>query len=124
MSTYTAAEVADYLSGRAASYGGDLQDILDETPVSLWDSPTELMTFWENRDLSHIFPQSDFPELADVWSNIIPEDPSDNRARGDDIMSSEEVVVAEYNNDELADILDDEIVDDSTEFLEELLELI
>ena len=124
MSTYTAAEVADYLSGRAASYGGDLQDILDETPVSLWDSPTELMTFWENRDLSHIFPQSDFPELADVWSNIIPEDPSDNRARGDDIMSSEEVVVAEYNNDELADILDDEIVDDSTEFLEELLELV
>jgi hypothetical protein len=124
MSTYTAAEVADYLTGRAASYGGDLQDILDETPVSLWDSPTELMTFWENRDLSHIFPQSEFPELADVWSNIIPEDPSDNRARGDDIMSSEDVVVAEYNNEEYADILDDEIIDDSTEFLEELLELV
>ena len=124
MTTYTAAEVADYLSGRAASYGGDLQDILDETPVSLWDSPTELMTFWENRDLSHIFPQSDFPELADVWSNIIAEDPGTNRARGDDIMSSEEVVVTEYNNDEFADIIDDEIVDDSTEFLEELLELI
>jgi len=124
MTTYTAAEVADYLSGRAASYGGDLQDILDETPVSLWDSPTELMTFWENRDLSHVFPQSDFPELANEWANIIPEDPSDNRARGDDIMSSDEVVVAEYNNEELADIIDDEIVDDSTEFLDALLELV
>ena len=124
MSTYTAAEVADYLSGRAASYGGDLQDILDETPVSLWDSPTELMTFWENRDLSHVFPQSDFPELADEWANIIAEDPSDNRARGDDIMSSEDMVVAEYNNEEFADLIDDEIVDDSTEFLEELLELV
>ena len=124
MSTYTAAEVADYLSGRAASYGGDLQDILDETPVSLWDSPTELMTFWENRDLSHVFPQSDFPELADVWSNIMPEDPSDNRARGDDIMSSEEIVVADYNNEEFADIIDDEIVDDSADFLAELLEFV
>lgn len=124
MSTYTAAEVADYLTNRAASYGGDLQDILDETPVSLWDSPTELMTFWENRDLSHIFPQSEYPELADVWSNIVPEDPSDNRARGAETMTSEDVVVADYNNQEFADIIDDEITDDSADFLAELLEFV
>jgi len=52
------------------------------------------------------------------------EDPSDNRARGAETMTSEDVVVADYNNEELAELLDDEIVDDSTEFLEELLEFV
>ncbi len=118
----TAIEVADYLDTRADFYGGTAADMLQLTPVELWDSPSELMEFWESKDLSHIFPQSTHPELADVWSNIVPEDPGPNRARGAEVMTDGEILTAEIDTQLDADIIDSTYTDDSSEFLSELLE--
>ena len=47
--------------------------MLELTPEHLWDSPSELYVFWESKHLSHIYPQSTHPELANDWDNIIAE---------------------------------------------------
>ena len=112
------------LEERASRYGGTLGDILSETPTCLWDSPTELEVFWEDRDLSHIFPQSTHPQLANNWGNIVPEDSSTNRSRGAEVMTQEELELAELDNQVDALAIDDTIIDDSDEFAETILELI
>lgn len=120
----TVLEATEYLSERAAPYGGDLQDILDLTPKHLWDSPSELMAYWEGRDLSHIFPQSQYPHLSNDWSNIIAEDPSINRGRGDEIMSPMDELQAHADNEAFANELEQQFTDDSPELLAELLEML
>jgi hypothetical protein len=112
------------LESRAARYGGTLGDILAETPTYLWDSPTELEMFWADRDLSHIMPQSKYPELADLWTNIMPEDSSVNRARGAEVMTQEEIELAELDNQISALEIDSMITDDSAEFAAEVIELV
>lgn len=116
--------VVAYLGERAARYGGDVSDMLDRTPVELWDSPTEIMAFWDSRDLSHVMPQSEFPELADVWDNIIAEPFEINRGRGANIMTVGEREYAQIINDVDADIIDATHMDDSAEFLHDLIESI
>ena len=118
----TATEIADYLDDRAGLYGGTAADMLNITPVELWDSPSELMEFWESKDLSHMFPQSTHPELANVWSTIMPEDPSLNRSRGAEVMTDEEILEAERDNQFDADLIDSIYGDDSPQFLAQLLE--
>lgn len=112
------------LESRAARYGGTLGDILAETPTYLWDSPTELEMFWADRDLSHIMPQSQYPELSDVWGNIIPEDSSINRARGAQVMTQEEIATAEIDNQLAALEIDSMVTDDSADFAAEVIELV
>ena len=112
------------LDERAARYGGTVAQMLDITPPALWDSPTELTTFWDQRDLSHVFPQSDYPWLSDDWGNIIPESPDVNRARGADIMTPDEMLDAQLDNELLAMEIDATTVDDSSEFMDELLEMV
>ena len=120
--TLTAIEVANYLDSRADYYGGTAADMLQLTPVELWDSPSELMQFWESKDLSHVFPQSTHPELADVWTNIVPEDPGPNRARSAEVMTDQEILDADIDAQLDADIIDSTYTDDSPEFLSELIE--
>lgn len=112
------------LESRAIRYDGTLGDILAETPTYLWDSPSELEAFWNGRDLSHIFPQSTHPELAMDWNNIVAEDSSINRSRGAEVMTQEELEIAEINNQIEALELDVIYTDDSVEFAEMVLDLI
>ncbi len=121
--TYTLDQATQILSDRASLYGGELSDILNITPMSCWDNPDELVEFWEGRDLSHIFPQSTYPSMANDWTNIIPEDPSVNRSRGADIMTSNEEFFAHLDNDVYADTLDITLDGDSYEVLSEVVEL-
>ena len=116
--------VYSMLDERAARYGGTVADMLDITPVSLWDSPTELTTFWDQRDLSHVFPQSTYTWMSDDWGNIIPESPSVNRARGADIMSQTEIIDAQLDNELLAMDIDTMTFDDSPEFMGELMDVV
>ena len=120
----TVEECIKVLDDRAAPYGGCAGDLLDLTPVQLWDSPTELMTYWKSKDLSHVYPQSWYPEMSDDWGNIIAEDSDVNRARGAQIMTPQEKSIALADNELDADIIDSNYDDDSSEFLEELLELV
>ena len=120
----TIQQVTDDLAQRAANYGGDIADILNLTPVDLWDSPSELQEFWAGRDLSHIYPQSTFPMMSDDWGNIISEDSSLNRARGAEVMTSDEIVDAQADAIAEADFIDSVFVDDSDEVLDFVLDLI
>jgi len=119
----TAEYVADVLTTRASYYGGTLGDMLARTPVCLWDSPNELLEFWADKDLSHIYPQSTHPELAEVWTNIVAEDASVNRGRGAQVMSNLDVHVAGTDAQFDAELLDVLYTDDDAEFAEAILEL-
>ena len=124
MTEYTLDEAVEILSERAARYGGDISDILDITPQTMWDNPDELVEFWEGRDLSHIFAQSTHPWLANDWSNIIPEDPSINRARGADVMTPMEEIQAHLDNEVYCETIDITYWGDSPEIYMEVLELV
>lgn len=117
-------ETIAWLDQRAAAYGGTAADILDKTPTHLWDNPEELRVFWDQHDLSHVFPQSLYPHLSDDWSNIVPEDSSVNRARGAQVMTHDEIAEAEINSDSAAMEIDVFIDGDDPDFAQDLLELV
>ena len=120
----TMTDAISELEGRAARYGGDLSDMLKLTPENLWDSPTELMEFWDDKHLSHIYPQSDYPHLANDWDNIVAEDPDLNMQRGAKIMTPGELLAAELDAEIDAETIDVFIYDDSVEDLEVLLDAV
>ena len=99
-----------YLHQRADRHGISVDDLLSITPENVADSPQEAVTFWEQRDISHIYPQSDYPWMSDDVSNMMPEDPSVNRSRGAEVMTDMEVLVAEQDNQMLADTIDTEFL--------------
>lgn len=98
-------QATDALAERAAAYDGTVSDILAITPDSL-TSEDAILAFWDERHLSHILPQSDYPELANNWSNIIPEDPSANLSRGDAVMSPDELHDALLDNEMFASAIE------------------
>ena len=118
----TAADVIGVLNSRAAYYGGTASDLIDLTPEVLWDHPQEILTYWDIKDLSHVYPQSTNPELANVWSNIMAEDSDINRARGAEVMTDPEINEALLDNELDAIEIDSQLDGDSTEFLEELFD--
>ena len=119
---YSMTEAIDILEGRAARYNGDLSDMLKLTPETLWDSPTELVEFWDDKHLSHIYPQSDYPWMANDWDNIVAEDPDLNMQRGAQVMTPGELAAAEIDVQLDADLIEVMNIDDSVEALDALLE--
>ena len=113
-----------WLDERAARYGGTAADILDKTPTYLWDNPDELRAFWDVHDLSHVFPQSMYPSMADDWTNIVPEHASVNRARGAEIMTPGEIMDAEINDEMVAIDIDGRHFGDDPEFMGELIDVV
>lgn len=118
---YTTQDAITYLSERAAIYDGTFTDILHKTPTILWDSPNELVAFWEGRDISHIFPKSIYPEIATDWTNMMPEDPGVNRARGAEDMTPSEMAEANLDNEAFAEAIDLMYDNDSAEVLAEVI---
>ena len=102
----TESEAFDYLYERAARHDITVDELLEFTPPSVADDYTEAAEFWEQRDISHIHPQSTHPHLADDPSNMMPEDPSDNRSRGAEVMTKAEIEAAELDNEVLAESID------------------
>jgi len=113
-----------WLDERAANYGGTAADILDKTPSYLWDNPDELRAFWDTHDLSHVFPQSMFPHMANDWNNIVPENASVNRARGADIMTHGEMMDAEIQSELAALDIDGTMFGDDPMFASELIDAV
>lgn len=85
----------DYLYDRAARHDMTVTELLSSTPDSVSDCYMESAEFWAQYDISHKYPQSTHPELASDPNNIVPEDPSLNRARGAEVMTSEEIAAAD-----------------------------
>ena len=118
----TMTDAVEVLEGLAARYGGTLQDMLNLTPETLWDSPTELVELCDDKHLSHIYPQSDYPWMANDWDNIVAEDPTINMQRGAQVMTPGELALAEIDVQLDADLIEVMNVDDSIEALDALLE--
>lgn len=121
---YTMTEAINILEGRASRYGGDISDMIKLTPENMWDSPNELVEFWDDKHLSHIYPQSDYLLMANDWDNIVAEDPTLNMQRGAQVMTPGELAAAEIDvqlDSELIDIIH---IDDSIENLEVLMEAV
>lgn len=95
-----------YLETRARNEGIEVSDLMDMTPTSVSDNAVESATFWQQRDYSHKQAVSLYPELADDPENAMPEDPSTNRARGNDTMSYSEELQAQFDNEVLAAEID------------------
>ena len=118
----------EYLNSRFDDYGISGEDAY-ETLVSDEAkelSSEELIDFLEQKDVSHIIPQSEAPHLADNIDNIYLEDSSINRARGAEVSSDEEISIAwedqiqDTNNlqaddttwEQLSESLDNSLVDE------------
>lgn len=113
-----------WLDERAARYGGTAADILDKTPSYLWDNPDELRAFWDVHDLSHVFPQSTHPHLADDWNNIVAESSDVNRARGAEIMTPDEIMDADIQSEMIALDIDGTHFGDDPAFAAELVDVV
>ena len=100
----------DYLESRAERHGMTYSDLMDMTPSNVADCPQEAMAFWEQRDISHKYPQLDYPWISDEPSNMMPEDPSVNRSRGAEVMTDLEIFTAEQDNQVLADTIDSDFL--------------
>ena len=112
----TTVEATSYLETRAYNEGIDLSDLLDMTPGSVSDDAVESAMFWQERDYSHKLPVSLYPLLADDPDNAMPEDPSVNRSRGNDVMTIDEEVNAMIDNGSLAARIDAEYTGDDYSF--------
>ena len=110
MRTFT--QVYDYLEQRGSRYGIPLKDMLIKTPSSILDDPEELLEFWKNKDISHIYPLETHPELANDQNNWFPEDISENRSRNQagDIATKSEIFDAYIDNE--MDVIDKDYDDD------------
>ena len=96
----------DYLYDRAAAHGLTVPELLSVTPTSVSDCYLESAEFWEGKDISHICPQSTHPHLANEVTNVMPEDPSTNRARGAQVMTESEIEIAHADNTVDAEAID------------------
>ena len=117
-------ETIEYLDMRASKYGGTAADILDKTPSFLWDNPDEIRAYWDVHDLSHVFPRSMYPDMTDDWTNIVPENASDNRARGAAVMTHDEIVDAELDTTLTALDIDSTMGGDDPAFAAELVDVV
>ena len=109
-------EAESYLETRARNEGIDVSDLMDMTPTSVSDNAVESAMFWQQRDYSHKLPTSLYPHLADDPENAMPEDPSVNRARGNDTMSYSEELQAQLDNEVLAAEIDANYTGDDYSF--------
>ena len=57
-------------------------------------SDKDLIIFLDNKDISHIYPKSKYPEYREDIDNIFLEDSAINRARGSEIVTPDELQAA------------------------------
>ena len=88
----------EYLDGRGAPYGITAEELIAKTPSIIQNDPHAVLSFWQQKDISHILPTSTHPELAGDFNNWIPEDPGPNHARHDQVMSWAEHSHAQLDN--------------------------
>ena len=79
----------------------------------------QIVELLESKDISHVLPKSQFPELEYDINNIVLEDSITNRTRGAEIMTDGEIEIAQkdYFNDL-------EEFESNLEFLEDLPEIL
>ncbi len=86
------------LQERFSRYGMDAKYMFDgsgrfsDNVKSMSDK--DIMIFMDKKDISHQYPQSLYPELASEPANIFLEDSHINRARGAEIVTTDEIHIS------------------------------
>ncbi|ANV85924.1 hypothetical protein AWQ21_15465 (plasmid) [Picosynechococcus sp. PCC 7003] len=114
-------EQQQYLAQRFGAYGLDPElaydTLLPDTVKN--QGPEAIEEFMRHKDISHIYPQSQYPHLSGDLNNVFLEDPYVNAARGDQVVTQDEIWAAQQDN--LSDAWDGDFNDngllDSWEFL-------
>jgi len=93
-------EVRVYLDSRFEAYGLDPQmayDYMIPSEVKM-QGPEVVEEFMHNKHISHVYPTSNFPEMAGNLNNVFLEDPTLNIARGDTVATPGEVFNSQLDN--------------------------
>jgi hypothetical protein len=105
-------DVRKYLTSRFAAYGLDPELAYDN--LIPWEVKIQgadmVKEFMQHKHISHIYPQSEYPDLADNMDNIFLEDPHENLSRGSNVATPSEVFNAELDNS--MDVYDQDWNDD------------
>ncbi|QUS60972.1 hypothetical protein IQE94_02090 [Synechocystis sp. PCC 7339] len=93
-------EQQQYLASRFDNYGLDPELAYNHLiPIDVKLQGADFVEeFMRNKHISHIYPQSSYPHLADNLDNVFLEDPSANLSRGADIASPDEIFNAQLDN--------------------------
>tara|TARA_B100001057_G_C22826064_1_gene941476 strand:- start:570 stop:1022 length:453 start_codon:yes stop_codon:yes gene_type:complete len=89
-------------------YAFDHGDIFSDEVKNM--SSNDIITFLEHKDISHIYPRSQYPFLEGDINNIFLEDSMVNRIRGAEIVTPYEQQVAW--NDQVYDTIDLDVNED------------
>ncbi len=98
-------EAQSYINGRFAVYGISGEEAYNDNtlfPNEVKElNSDEIIEILRTKDISHVMPKSQYPELESDINNIILEDSSINRSRGAEIMTENEIDTAQsdYYND-------------------------
>ena len=107
-------EAQIYIQDRFAQYGLDGRSMYNNSDIFSNEvkdlSEDDIIKFFEKKDISHIYPKSQFPELEDEPSNVFLEDYKINRARRADIVTQDEIETAMM--DQIEDTVDLDIDED------------
>jgi hypothetical protein len=98
-----------YLDSRGAPYGIAAEDLVAKTPEIIQHDPSAVMSFWQQKDISHILSTSQHPDLAGSFANWLPEDSGPNQARHDHVMSTSEQAYAYFDNAHDAQLIHDQL---------------
>ena len=102
------------LKERFQRYDMDAAYMFDESGIFAPEvkslSDLEILNFIDKKDISHIYPQSSYPELSNDPTNVFLEDFAENRARGDEIVTPDEIFMA--YQDQIQDTFDLDVNDD------------
>jgi hypothetical protein len=115
-------ESRSYIHNRFMEYNIDGQQAFNNEilfPEEIKELNSEqIIELLSSKDISHVLPKSHFPELGNDINNIVLEDSITNRARGAEIMTDNEIEIAQkdYFNDL-------EEFENNLEFLEDLPEI-
>ena len=89
-------------------YAFDHGDIFSDEVKSM--SSNDIITFLEHKDISHIYPRSQYPYLEGNINNIFLEDSAVNRLRGAEIVTPYEQQIAW--SDQVQDTIDLDVNED------------
>ena len=102
----TETEALDYLSMRAGAHGITTAELISLVPDSCSDCLIESAALVEKMDISHVYPQSLYPELASDIDNMRLEPPGPNRARGAEVMTADEIADADIAVEAAGEVID------------------
>ncbi|BAY23691.1 hypothetical protein NIES2100_34830 [Calothrix sp. NIES-2100] len=93
-------DLKDYLSSRFTVYGLDPELAYDN--LIPWEVKAQgsdmIREFMHHKHISHIYPQSEYPDLADEIDNVFLEDPHENLSRGSNVATPSEFFDARLDN--------------------------